>query len=912
MTLITLSGYTQSQLACNDNIQLSLDDNCFFQVYLDHLLEAPPADTTCLIIEIKDENGNIVPGALLNSSHRDQDFDFAVIDTCNNNSCWGMLSVEDKLPPQFRCDPYDTIWCSDTDYVLPDDVVFEACGGYERVIESDKFYDLPCDSMCAGKRYITYYYVDESGNKSEVCVKEVCYRRGMLSDVDMPDDVIYDCDKFIDADPGRTGVPEIDGYPIYPESPACEINCAYEDQRIDICPASYKILRKWTCYDWCKPTGPENPTIEWQVIKILDQDPPQVYCPTTDAYRDTIGTDVWSCTATHILPEPHILAPGQPIVDSGAVYIISECSETSYSVTHVPAKNPNDCTPSNGVPTTNHVRYDAMQDRWIAYDLPLGCNWFYYTFVDECGNESECSFDIYVVDDVPPVPVCDEHTVVTLNEQGLAKVWAETFDDGSVDNCAVDSFDVRRMSANCDTVNWDVFGPYVLFCCADLGTTVMVELRVWDEAGNSNTCMVEVTVNDKEAPKMIPPPDLTVDCRFDYDPNDLSVFGNVVIDESWRKPIIIKDDNYAPDYFAGIDGWAWDNCEDIIIHDTALFDLICGVGEIRRTFTATDPGGLKVSQVQVITFVDRDQFEYDDIKWPDDEVLVGCIGIDTDTSKTGVPTFTNIGCAHPAFTFKDLVFTQVPDACYKIEREWTVVDWCAFDLGRKEWQWSYKQIIKVTDEDAPVFKSCDDVVFCDEEAYLDNGRCVGSVSITPDVEDACTSFDDLDIRYRIDAFQTGNYGPWVIGKIVEGDYPVGKHNLEWDVADGCGNSTRCEIEFEVKDCKAPTPYCRTGIVTVLMEGSGSVTIWASDFNIGSFDNCTDMSDLKYSFSEDTTDIYRTYDCDSLNGELSIIKTVRMYVTDECGNQDYCETTIEIQDNNKCIGNLLVRVSGTSG
>jgi hypothetical protein len=886
-----MANLSSAQLACNDHIQVSLSENCYFQVNLDMLLEAPPLDTTCLIFIITDAAGNEVPGGLFDFNHIDQTFDYSVVDTCVSNSCWGQISVEDKLPPQFRCDPYDTVWCSDTEYILPEDIVFEACGDYK-----------------SGKRFITYYYVDDSGTESQTCTTEMCFRRATLADVVMPDDTIFSCDNFIDADPRRTGVPEVDSFPIYPESHFCEINCTYEDQRIDICPESFKILRKWICYDWCQPTSEVNPTIEWQVIKVLDEDPPVVYCPTTERYRDTIGTDVWSCTGTKVLPEPQVLAPNQRIVDSTAIYIISECSEVTYSVRHIAAADPTDCTPEPGVANTDHVRFDRTLNKWIAFDLPLGCNWFYYTFTDECGNYSECSFDIYVEDDVPPVPVCDEHTVVTLNYRGTAKIWAATFDDGSVDNCELDSFDVRRIDPGCDSL-WNEFRPYVLFCCDDLGSTVMVELRVWDKAGNTNTCMVEVTVHDKEAPRMIPPPHITIDCRFEYDPDDLTVFGKVVLDENDRESIIIEDPNYAPDYFAGRDGIAWDNCIDITVTDSVEFDLICNVGTIKRHFTAVDPGGLSITRTQIITINDRDIFDESDITWPGFKTQLGCIGIDTDPSNTGVPTFVNEDCSRLASTYDDLVFEQVPDACYKIERTWTVVDWCAFDLGYKEWQWSHKQIIKVTDVIAPVFNSCEKLVFCDDAAYLSRGTCFGAVDITPDVEDACTPYDELEIKYRLDEFNTGQYGPWIAGDNLKGDYPVGEHRIEWEVEDGCGNSSRCEHLFEVKDCKAPTPYCRTGIITVLMEVSGEVSVWASDLNIGSFDNCTDESDLIYSFSSDTTDKFRSYTCDSLAGELTITRIVRMYVTDECGNQDYCETTIVIQENGRCPGSLHAKVSG---
>jgi hypothetical protein len=909
MMLAVLAPSTvKSQMTCNDLIQVSLDENCIFRVNLDMLLEAPPADTTCLIIRVTDPQGNVVPGGVFDASHRDMTLDYSVIDTCVNNSCWGQILVEDKLPPQFDCDPFDTVWCSNTNYILPMDQVFEACGTFERIIESDVAVDFPCDSACAGMRYITYYYVDESGNKSDVCIKEICYRRASLSDIVFPKDTIFDCIDFVDAHPSRTGVPQVDTFDIFPDANFCEVNCDYTDQVINVCPGTRKILRKWTCYDWCAPTGPENPTITWQVIKVLDEDGPVVYCPTTDAVRDTIGTNPWACTGDTELPEPHVLLPGQPIVDSSAVYIISECSEVSYSVRHVAAESPDDCTPARGaLPTSNNVRFNPSSERWEAFDLPLGCNWFYYTFTDECGNSSECVFDIYVEDDVPPVAVCDHFTTVTLGADGTARVWAATFDDGSLDNCGIDSMDVRRMDTACVS-NADQFGPYVEFCCQDVDRPIMVVFRVFDEAGNSNICMVEVDVQDKEAPKMIPPPNITVDCRFDFDTSDLSVFGKVTVDEEWRKPIIIKDPNYAPDNFAGIDGLAWDNCQDIIIDEDATFDLVCGVGEIRRTFTAVDREGLKVSRVQIITFVDVDTFGFNDIKWPQDVTMTGCVGIDTDTSKTGVPEYLNVGCAHLAATFKDLVFDQVPDACYKIERRWTVVDWCAFDLGRPVWQWDYTQIIKVTDMEKPFFLSCNDTTFCDDAAYLDNGQCIGSVDMSPNVGDACTPTELLRLRYRIDPFDTGNYGPWTPGDRVTGDYPVGTHRIEWEVEDGCGNSERCNYTFEVKDCKAPTPYCRNGIVTVLMEGAGSIEVWASDLDIGSFDNCTDTANLIFSFSEDIKETSRTYTCDSMQGQLKIQKTVRIYVTDECGNQDFCETIIELQDNDRCTGSL-VRLDG---
>ena len=103
------------------------------------------------------------------------------------------------------------------------------------------------------------------------------------------------------------------------------------------------------------------------------------------------------------------------------------------------------------------MRYTAMgwiyvdaavpEDHVVITDLPLGCTWIRYIIIDECGNVSnrKCAIEIVVVDKVKPVAVCDEHTIVTLGAHGTAKVFAESFDDLSWDNCEIDSFAVRKM-----------------------------------------------------------------------------------------------------------------------------------------------------------------------------------------------------------------------------------------------------------------------------------------------------------------------------------------------------------------------------------------------------------------------------------------------------------------------------------
>ena len=80
------------------------------------------------------------------------------------------------------------------------------------------------------------------------------------------------------------------------------------------------------------------------------------------------------------------------------------------------------------------------------------------------------------------------------------------------------------------------------------------------------------------------------------------------------------------------------------------------------------------------------------------------------------------------------------------------------------------------------------------------------------------------------------------------------HKVSWKVTDGCHNHTTCHQPVMVVDKKPPTPYCLS-LSTALMadpDGNGPlrpmVELWAIDFNVGSFDNCTPQEDLLFTFN----------------------------------------------------------------
>jgi len=104
----------------------------------------------------------------------------------------------------------------------------------------------------------------------------------------------------------------------------------------------------------------------------------------------------------------------------------------------------------------------------------------------------------------------------------------------------------------------------------------------------------------------------------------------------------------------------------------ALFDTVCNKGTITRTFRAYDCHGFSSSCTQrVIVTYDQDYF----IKFPNDAIVTVCDG----SGVYGEPIFFGEDCELMGVSYEDEVFTVVPDACFKIERTWTIINWCTYD-----------------------------------------------------------------------------------------------------------------------------------------------------------------------------------------------------------------------------------------
>src|SRR6056297_1790099 len=752
---------------------------------------------------------------------------------------------------------------------------FDACGDVTASYGDEIVNIADCDSEFSDRIFRNWTVVDESGN-TRTCQDTIDVIRTSLEDLTFPPNFDGLDEPALACDGGNWDL-NGNGYPDPEETGApsdqiCDnILTTFKDDVIDVCEGTFKVLRTWTFLDWCTSEDIQHV----QLIKVEDVEGPEIDCPATA----TISTGTNNCFANYSVPDI-----------SGN--ITDECSPTSSFWT-VESSAGEVISFPNGV--------------FQVINLPVGSHTLTYTADDGCGNLASCEQTVIVQDAVPPVAVCDQTTKVSLGADGTARIFWPTFEDGSYDNCGILRTEVRRMNRefDCEPATF-FFKDFVEFCCADIERSpVQVLFRVTDVNGNQNTCMINVNVEDKLPPTIVPPSDLTISCEYPFDEWNLEEFGRVanltegevretrqIFDEEYERNCL-NNNQYDPTVptYEFLDGFAQDNCTLEVTADYSDEREDCGTGVIVRTFRAVDDFGNSSTAFQRITVEQCSPFTERDIDWPRDRELA-CDDngeYSTDPDATGEPEISNNNaCSQIAVRFDDEMFEVTPDACFKILRTWRVLDWCQEDANGDALEWTYTQTIKVNDDETPELLVCEDVTFCDSSAV----GCEGFASLVQEVED-CTPEEFLNIEWRVKPFNAGNNpNDDIVGTGLDasGMYPFGTHRITWIVEDMCGNVGTCQYLFTVEDCKLPTPVVINGLATVVMPSSGCIDIEASLFDAGSFDNC---GEVVMSYSADTTDNVRTFCCDDTIG----VKEVEFWVTDESGNQDFVVTYIDIQDPN---------------
>ena len=271
----------------------------------------------------------------------------------------------------------------------------------------------------------------------------------------------------------------------------------------------------------------------------------------------------------------------------------------------------------------------------------------------------------------------------------------------------------------------------------------------------------------------------------------------------------------------------------------------------------------------------------------------------------GIPVWCDTECGLVGFSVEaDTI--SASDACLKIIRRWTIVDWCTFDANGsdiddendsasdsfeavEDWAqfepnapgcpefgpnigdavyfrytdvdvdgyYTYDQVIVVNDDTAPEIDAPESVVVNTTGGATtkdDPTDCTGSEFITAFASDLCggeMTGSNL-LQWQISVSRDGEVvasrterGPEATMNSQVGS-PGDVHVITWRVRDGCGNESSAQTIVTFGDETAPTPFCVSGLTTAFMASDGSVTVWGAEFDFGSFDNCTAVEDLSFS------------------------------------------------------------------
>lgn len=868
-------------VACFDTIVATLNNNCQFVFDAKTLLSGTlPScitenDLQIIIDDSNPSNGPIADGpgfyryvVTLNKK----------VSCTSFTSCWGIVRVEDKSGPtidgpsnlqlSLSCPNFDKILNNPkslkyTGYAF----ISDNCRPKRdtlKIFSDAIYYDNQCDTIVIRRAFTG---ADRFGNVNSYSQFITLVRPGVDS-VRIKEKVILDagCEKnsSFPLDSKGNVQPTITGYPFFKDAlqdtiniaalTKCGFSATYQDTRFDVCPAAYKLIRTWTVVDWCR----KKRSTFVQTIKIGDVEPPTIACP---AGVDTlkISTSPFGCTAAFEVPAPLVK-------DACSTYewtadVITEKIQLVYR--------------NNFVVDTIRTpvilgSVNSKMVRRVITGLPVGCHRIVYNVIDACENRATSECLICVADKISPIAKCKNLINLSLGGNGYGRLTVDEVNDGSTDNCGIDSILIRRFvevdSLTCQPLKkarFSAWSTVLHFTCCDIGKKIKIELKVIDKSGNSNICWMEVLVEDKLPPWLEDMPDAQIYCDslpIGFNPND-----SLILQKYFGLP------NFG------------DNCSATFIEYKPEVKLNrCGSGYIRRRFTVRDGVGTFAGRIatQFIRVVLRHNYT---IKFPKDYIEY-CKNPSPDTV-----VLDELSCDILALNISDKRYAGSGASCYTIQRTFQVINWCEYEEGAKPviisrdidcngiggdkdtwvllrpngvtyidvdadeknklpakgirptscdgntnpegyWTdsnlipayrstgvWQYTQFIQVVDQQAPEIFVEDNLTFCTSA-----GNCSGNVFFSVGVRDNCSSEPKFSTNFKYSITKDSSYleAPWrIVGRypkyIFNGIFAEGDYEVEVTVSDNCGNKARASVKFKVVDCKPPGITCIKGLAIEL-------------------------------------------------------------------------------------------------
>lgn len=209
-------------------------------------------------------------------------------------------------------------------------------------------------------------------------------------------------------------------------------------------------------------------------------------------------------------------------------------------------------------PSDNCPSWSMTASHFPSQTFPVGTTTVSYMLVDNAGDTVSCSFNVTIVDNEAPTAICQNLTIY-LDANGQASISAQNVDNGSFDNCGIQSLTLSQYNFDCGHVGQNT-----------------VTLSVLDIHGNTSTCQATITVIDNLIPFAIAK-DITV-----------------ALDANGQSSITAND----------VDNGSYDNCAFTLAVSPSTFDC-SNTGANTVTLTATDASGNISTTTAIVTVIDN-------------------------------------------------------------------------------------------------------------------------------------------------------------------------------------------------------------------------------------------------------------------------------------------------------------------
>jgi len=422
--------------------------------------------------------------------------------------------------------------------------------------------------------------------------------------------------------------------------------CGYILQKRDVeipgTDCGRKIYRYWSVVDWCTPgVGPS--AIDTNFIEYTDTDAP-------------------AFASADMLPQ-HT----EPLSPFACEFDVSELTVPS-------ATDACDTDPTEYLAAVALMEdggpWPLDQDEWGA----LKCGTYRLTWVasDDCHEQTvnDTVNQMLVIEDVTePSAICKDELNVSVPTNEGARLHYSAIDAGSYDACGIAKYEIRK--------NGGAWGEYVNIECTDIKSDVTIELRVTDNKGNTNSCWMKVTAEDKIAPVCGSLPIQSLKCN-EIHTGELGTATNGYValegdllaryNARFGDPLAECSDNLTCAPFKSF------------VQEYSVVELNCGELDIDRRWRATDwadrASGWGTQHIDVdyeaswtLTFPsDADaECNFEDGGFP--------------AAWTAEQIITNGSCDLWALDVTEKTFEVPGDICMKVERTYELINWCVYEAG---------------------------------------------------------------------------------------------------------------------------------------------------------------------------------------------------------------------------------------